>query len=155
MGDVPAKNMGVTYAHEHLIIDVCYATDLTPEFLINDTNACIKELSLFAHAGGRTIIDSMPCDCGRNVAKLAEASSASGVHIVAPTGVHLQKYYPPWHWSHRFSESDLERLFVADIEEGIDSNDYNGPLVARTAHEAGLIKIATGTRFTPSVVSRK
>ncbi len=148
LGDKPAGEMGVTYAHEHLIIDPCYATQLTPEFLLDDTNACIQELLRLFQIGGRTVVDSMPCDCGRNVRKLAEASRASGVRIVAPTGVHLAKYYDAGHWSHVYSETDLENLFVADILNGIDANDYNGPLVARTPHRAGVIKIATDRRFT-------
>jgi predicted metal-dependent phosphotriesterase family hydrolase len=146
-GDKPAEEMGITYAHEHLIIDSCYVTEMTPEFLLDDTNACTQELRRLFQIGGRTVIDSMPCDCGRNVLKLAEASRASGVQIVAPTGLHLSKYYDPGHWSHAYSEMDLEDLFVADIREGIDANDYNGPLISRTSHGAGVIKIATDRQF--------
>jgi predicted metal-dependent phosphotriesterase family hydrolase len=35
----------------------------------------------------------------------------------------------------------LADLFVADIEDGIDANDYSGPLVDRTPHKAGVIKV--------------
>lgn len=148
LGDKPAEEMGVTYAHEHLIIDSCYVTKMTPEFLLDDTDACIDELKRLFQIGGRTVIDSMPCDSGRNVRKLAAASLGSGVHVVAPTGIHLAKYYDPGHWSHVYTERELEDLFVADIVDGIDAYDYNGPLVSRTSHRAGVIKIATGRQFT-------
>ena len=36
----------------------------------------------------------------------------------------------------------LADLFVADIVEGIDELDYSGPVVRRTDHRAGVIKIA-------------
>ncbi|HEY3755676.1 MAG TPA: hypothetical protein VGL42_05965 [Opitutaceae bacterium] len=147
LGDKPAEEMGTTYAHEHLIIDPCYATRITPEFLLDDTNACIHELLRFFQIGGRTIIDAMPCACGRNVLKLAEASRRSGIHIVAPTGLHLAKYYEPEHWSQTDSEADLETRFVADIINGVDANDYKGPVVSRTPHRAGVIKIATERQF--------
>ena len=90
------------------------------------------------------MVDSMPCDAGRNVLKLAEISRQSGVHILCPTGIHLAKYYDEGHWGNRYSAEQLAKLFIADIEEGIDRYDYGGPIVERTPHRAGLVKIATG-----------
>jgi phosphotriesterase-related protein len=84
---------------------------------------------------------------GATCAKLAQVSQESGVHIVAPTGLHLSKYYDAGHWSHRYDEEELAQLFIADIEEGIDAGDYSGPLVKRTQHRAGVIKLASGREF--------
>jgi phosphotriesterase-related protein len=84
----------------------------------------------------------MPCDAGRNAAKLAEISRRTGLHVVAPTGLHHDRYYGPAHWSNRLDVDQLSGLFVADIELGIDANDYSGPVVERTTHRAGVIKIA-------------
>lgn len=149
LGDIPAATLGVCYAHEHLIIDPSFATLANPEFLLDDVDLAARELSAFHATGGRAVIDSMPCDCGRNVLKLAELSRRAGVHVVCPTGLHLAKYYDPGHWGNSYSEKELTRLFVAEIEEGIDERDYNGPFVRRSAHRAGLIKIATDRMFTP------
>jgi 5-phospho-D-xylono-1,4-lactonase len=149
LGDIPAEQLGVCYAHEHLIIDPSFTTTGNPDFLLNDEDACVAELTLFFNAGGRAVVDSMPCDCGRNVVKLASASRRSGIHVVAPTGLHLSKYYDPGHWGNQYSEAQLTALFAADIETGIDRHDYNGPCVERTSHRAGVIKVATGASFTP------
>lgn len=147
MGDVPADELGPCYAHEHLIIDPSFATVGNPDFLLDSVDLAAKELAAFREVGGRALVDSMPCDCGRNARKLAELSRKAGVHIVAPTGVHLAKYYDPGHWSHRYGEEALAGLFIADIEEGIDAADYGGPRVERTPHRAGVIKVATGERW--------
>jgi len=147
LGDISAPSLGVTYAHEHLIIDRSFTTHGTPDFELSDVDRAVDELLRFRAAGGRAMVDSMPCDSGRNVLKLAELSQRSGVHIVAPTGLHLAKYYDPGHWGHLYHEDALSDLFVADITEGIDANDYNGPRVERTSHRAGVIKIATDTSF--------
>jgi phosphotriesterase-related protein len=144
LGDLPAQDLGVCYAHEHIVIDPCYATQTEPDFLLDDADAAIRELAVFRAAGGRAVIDAMPCDCGRNAEKLAAVSRASGVSIVAPTGLHLRKYYPDGHWAGRMSAEELAALFSADIAEGIDANDYGGPQVRRTAVRAGVIKIAGG-----------
>jgi phosphotriesterase-related protein len=83
----------------------------------------------------------MPCDTGRNAEKLAELSRRTGVQIVAPTGLHHERFYGPAHWSLRISVDELADLFIADIDDGIDAHDYSGPVVRRTAHRAGVIKV--------------
>lgn len=147
-GDIPPHELGVCYSHEHLIIDAGYATDKEPGFLLSDVEKAVEELQAFYAAGGRAMVDSMPCDSGRNVLKLADLSRRTGVHIVAPTGLHLAKYYDSGHWGGCYTEEELARLFIADIEEGIDIRDYNGPVVQRSEHRAGIIKIATGAAWT-------
>lgn len=148
LGDIPPAELGVCYAHEHVIIGPSFATHAHPEFLLDDLERATIELREFHAAGGRAMIDSMPCDAGRNVEKLAALSRATGVHLVCPTGLHLAKYYEPGHWGDRYTEDDLAALFIADIRDGIDAHDYNGPIIRRTPHRAGLIKIATGPAFT-------
>jgi len=144
LGDIFPQQLGICYAHEHLIIDPSYTTQNFPNFCIDSVKNAVSELTEFHQAGGRAMIDSMPCDCGRNVLKLAEISQRTGVHIVCPTGVHLAKYYPEGHWSSRLSAEALAALFVADIEQGIDKNDYGGPFCERTKHRAGVLKVASG-----------
>ena len=150
MGDVDSEQMGLTYSHEHIVIEDSYPTAAHPEFLLNDVEKIVSELSGFYALGGRTVVDTMPANCGRNPLKLGEVSRRSGVHIIAPTGIHLEIYYPENHWRYTYTEDQLTDLFVADIEQGMDQFDYSGPIVKRTKHKAGLIKLATGDEaFTP------
>lgn len=148
LGDIAAAELGVCYAHEHVIIDRSFTTHGNPDFLLDDVERATCELRDFHASGGRAMIDSMPCDSGRNVLKLAALSRQTGVHLVCPTGLHLAKYYDPGHWGNSYTEDELAALFVAEITDGIDARDYNGPLVQRTAHRAGLIKIATDRAIT-------
>jgi predicted metal-dependent phosphotriesterase family hydrolase len=144
LGDIDPAAMGVTYAHEHLIIDGGRPVEMSTDFLLADVDRLTAEVSDAAAAGLQTAIDAMPADCGRNPAKLAELSRRTGVHLVAATGLHHEKFYGPWHWSFRASEDELADLFVADIEKGIDERDYGGPIVARTSIRAGIVKVAGG-----------
>lgn len=144
LGDIAPEHLGVCHAHEHLIIDPSFTTHLTPDFLIDDVEACIAELREALSAGVRAMVDSMPMACGRNVLKLAEVSRRSSVHVLCPTGLHLAKYYPPGHWSGRIGVDQLALLFIREINDGIDANDGNGPTWVGTGHRAGLIKIASG-----------
>ncbi|GAA0877095.1 phosphotriesterase [Algoriphagus jejuensis] len=150
LGDVDSEQMGFTYSHEHIVIEDSYPTAAHPEFLLNDGEKITTELSEFYALGGRTVVDTMPANCGRNPLKLADVSRNSGVQIIAPTGIHLEIYYPANHWRYTYTEDQLTDLFVADIEDGIDQFDYAAPIVKRTEHKAGLIKLATGDEtFTP------
>jgi phosphotriesterase-related protein len=84
----------------------------------------------------------MPADCGRDVLMLAEIARRSGVNVIAPSGLHHERYYHDRHWSVRLGADEIAELFVADIEQGIDELDYGGPVVKRTPHKAGVMKIA-------------
>jgi len=149
LGDADPSELGVTYAHEHLVIDGGRPVELSPDFLLADIERLEAELSDAAASGLGAAIDAMPADCGRNPAKLAELSRRSGVRIVAATGLHHERFYGPSHWSLRASEDELADLFVADVTNGIDERDYGGPIVRRTAVRAGIVKVA-GSQGGPS-----
>jgi len=144
LGDIRPDEMGLTYSHEHIVIEESFPTLANPDFVLNDTDRITTELKEFYQLGGRTVVDTMPANCGRNVLKLATVSHNSNVNIIAPTGIHLEKYYLPDHWRYHLSADELASLFIKDINEGIDEFDYGCPIVKRTPHKAGLIKLATG-----------
>jgi len=143
LGDIAAEHAGVCSAHEHLIIDRSFTTYANPEFLLDSVDAACVDVAEFRSAGGSVLVDSMPCGGGRNVRKLAELSERTGVHILCPTGVHLECYYAPGHWSERLNAEQMASLFVDEIEQGIDYADLNGPHVERSPHRAGVIKVAS------------
>jgi 5-phospho-D-xylono-1,4-lactonase len=142
LGDIAPAVLGVTYAHEHLVIDGGRPVEMAPDFLLADLDRLTDELRAGAGAGLEAAVDMMPADCGRNPAKLAELSRRTGVHLVAATGLHHERFYGPSHWSLRATEAELADLFVADIEDGIDELDYGGPIVRRTDIRAGIVKVA-------------
>ena len=142
-GDIDAASAGVCYSHEHIIIDPSFTTFCNPDCLLDSVDLACTDVLEFREAGGKTLIDSMPCSGGRNATKLAQISARAGVSIVCPTGLHLQKYYPPGHWGENLSADGMAELFISEIEIGIDARDCNGPAILRTPHKAGVIKVAT------------
>src|SRR5688572_9917491 len=143
LGDIDPSQMGITYCHEHIVIEKSFPVLRNPDFLLNDTKKITNELKEVYAAGGRTMVDTMPADRGRNVLKLAELSGLSGIQIIAPTGIHLPVYYPPRHWQFYLQEEQLTQLFIDDVEIGIDRYDYSSPVLERTSHKAGMIKLAS------------
>jgi len=142
LGDIEPEELGVTYSHEHLVIDGGRPVLLEPEFDLADVEAMATEVTAAVELGLRSVVDAMPCDAGRNAAMLAGIARRTGIHVIASTGLHHDRYYGPAHWSHRFSVEELADLFTADITDGIDAYDYAGPVVRRTPFRAGVVKVA-------------
>jgi phosphotriesterase-related protein len=143
LGDIAPGELGPCYAHEHVVIDKSYATQLAPDIYLPSVENGVRELLDFKAAGGGAMVDCMPCDAGRNVEKLAAISRGSGVHLVAPTGLHRTRFYPEGHWRYRWDAQAMADLFVDEIERGIDANDCAGPELRRTPYKAGVLKIAS------------
>jgi 5-phospho-D-xylono-1,4-lactonase len=142
LGDVPAGELGVCYAHEHLIIDGGVPGLVNPAISLPRVIDAVAELGPCVAAGVRAVVDAMPADAGRNVRKLAEVSRRAGVHVVAATGLHHARFYGERHWGELLDPERLAELFAAEITDGIDAHDLNGPVVARTGHRAGVVKVA-------------
>ena len=148
LGDIEPADLGPTYAHEHLVIDGGRPVELYPDFLLADVDLAVAELEPARRLGLAAVVDAMPASAGRNARKLAEISRRSGVHVVAPTGLHLAKYYAEDGWSERETAAQIADRFAADITEGIDEHDYLGGSIERTAHRAGVMKIAGSEALT-------
>ncbi|MFF1922924.1 phosphotriesterase [Streptomyces sp. NPDC058221] len=126
LGDVPAGELGVCDAHDHLFL----RSPLLPGQELDDPADAAQRLSSFRALGGRTVVQWTPCGMGRGAESLAGLSRATGVHVVAATGLHQAVHYPA-ELLGRIRDS-LASLFVSELTEGIGS----------TGVRAGLIKVA-------------
>jgi predicted metal-dependent phosphotriesterase family hydrolase len=143
LGDVEAADLGVTYAHEHVVFDSPFIAENLPDILLDDDAAAVAELRGCAEVGVGAMVDAAPCASGRHPERLAAISKASGVHIIAATGLHTEMWYPDAPWTRESSPDVLAALFTADISEGIDRHDHRGAAVERTEIRAGIIKIGS------------
>lgn len=126
LGDVPAGELGVCDAHDHLFI----RTPVLPGLELDDPEGAGERLRDFHALGGRTVVQWTPYGMGRRPADLAALSRAVGARIVAATGLHQAAHYPPESLGRIMPE--LEELFVSEITDGIGT----------TGVRAGLIKVA-------------
>ena len=154
LGDVPSDRLGMCWAHEHLVIDGGVPKLVNPELSLQRVEDAVAELAPCVAAGLGAVVDAMPADAGRNVAKLAAISRRTGVHVVAATGLHHARFYGERHWGELLEPEELAGLFAAEVSDGIDANDLNGPVLARTAHRAGVVKVA-GSAGGPSARDRR
>ncbi|MFE6936034.1 phosphotriesterase [Streptomyces sp. NPDC057699] len=126
LGDVPAGELGVCDAHDHLFI----RTPVLPGLELDDPEDAGGRLRDFHALGGRTVVQWTPYGMGRRPADLAALSREVGARIVAATGLHQAAHYTPESLGRIMPE--LEELFVSEITDGIGA----------TGVRAGLIKVA-------------
>lgn len=127
LGDVPAPELGVCDSHDHLF----FASEQLKGQELDDEAAAAAELGLFHALGGRTVVQWTPYGLGRRAEALPRLSEATGVAIVAATGLHQAAHYPPG-----LIEGVRDRLaglFVRELTDGMDDG---------RAPRAGMIKVA-------------
>jgi predicted metal-dependent phosphotriesterase family hydrolase len=134
LGDIPADELGVTDSHDHLFFR---SARFPPGQELDDRDAAAAELRAFGGLGGGALVQWTPFGLGRGSAELAEVSLATGVHLVAATGLHQAAHYPPGAVE-RVLRDGLAALFVRELTEGLLTGCGDTPLPAR----AGLIKVA-------------
>lgn len=85
---------------------------------LDSVDVSIEEVRLFAAFGGQTIVDATTFGVGRDLAGLRRVSEATGVHIVAGTGLYLEGSQPA-HLKALDVES-LAQVIIDDLTEGVD-----------------------------------
>ncbi|QKV91416.1 phosphotriesterase [Streptomyces sp. NA02950] len=128
LGDVPGTELGICDAHDHLFIR---STQL-PGQELDEADAAEAELRAFRALGGGTVVQWTPYGLGRSAGHLPALSRATGVRLVAATGMHQAVHYRPG--AVEEVRDRLAELFVEELTRGIGGS---GP-------RAGLIKVAGG-----------
>jgi predicted metal-dependent phosphotriesterase family hydrolase len=135
LGDIGPDRLGVCDVHDHLFLRIPALAGQE----LDDPAAAERELGLFRALGGAAVAQWTPFGLGRRAADLPALSRASGVHVVAATGLHQAAHYAP-ELLERLHARDLAAFFVAELTRGLlDGDDPDGP---RGAARAGMIKVA-------------
>ena len=127
-GDIAPAELEHCDAHEHLFL----VTPAQPGDEFADVAKAIEEARTLVAAGGRALVDWTPIGLGRNLDGLEAVSEATGLHVVAATGLHRDVHYASDDPLRAQTEDALADRFVADLAR------------------CGIIKIGAGYHhFTP------
>jgi phosphotriesterase-related protein len=89
-------------------------------------------LAAYKGLGGGTLVDVTPIGIGRDLARLARLSKATGLHIVAGAGWYRQAYYP--------AEARIDRRSIDDLADEIVQEFVDGPVRPGIIGEIGTDK---------------
>lgn len=168
-GVIKKEDLGITTPHEHALIDISiqYFGDRTPgsvgwdakvapqyydalmancyelrdNLLLDDYDLAIKEVSLFAKAGGKTFVDVTIDGIGRDVKFLKQLAHETKMNVVTCCGYYTYDAHPEK--LKTMSVEQIADVMVKELTEGIDE----------TGIKAGIIgEIGTSTQIHPEEI---
>jgi phosphotriesterase-related protein len=110
-GDIDPSELGPCDAHEHLFL----VTPIQPGDGFTDVDKAIEEARTLVHAGGRALVDWTPIGLGRDLDGLAAVADATGLNVVAATGLHRDAHYAADEPLRSESVDALADRFAADL----------------------------------------
>lgn len=139
-GPVPAGELGVTLAHEHLHVlsdgvQTAFPRVYDREAIVADGVRRVREVA--AH-GAQAMIDLTVLGLGRDIALVREVAAQVDLHIVVATGAYYFDALPPY-FRARPTEHLAEQL-VLDIVEGIAGTPVKAAVLKCPTDEPGLTR---------------
>jgi len=138
-GPVAPDTLGVTLAHEHVLVDFVGAASVSPSRYDRDAafRKALPHLERIHALGCRTLVECTPAYIGRDVVLLQRLSKASGLAMLTNTGYYgaaNDKFLPP----HAFTESadQLSARWIAEARDGIDGTGVR-PAFMKIGVDAG------------------
>ena len=133
LGAVAPGDLGFTLPHEHTKCSLWWIENRWDYWeLIGDEPRMNEELAAYKALGGGTLVDVTPLGIGRDLARLARLSQATGLHIVAGAGWYRQAYYP--------AEARIDRRSIDDLADEIVQEFVDGPVRPGVIGEIGTDK---------------
>jgi phosphotriesterase-related protein len=133
LGPVAPSDLGFTLPHEHTKCSLWWIENRWDYWeLIGDEPRINEELAAYKALGGGTLVDVTPIGIGRDLARLARLSQATGLHIVAGAGWYRQAYYP--------AEARIDRRSIDDLADEIVQEFIDGPVRPGVIGEIGTDK---------------
>ena len=133
LGPVAPGDLGFTLPHEHTKCSLWWIENRWDYWeLIGDEPRINEELAAYKALGGGTLVDVTPIGIGRDLARLARLSEATGLHIVAGAGWYRQAYYP--------AEARIDRRSIDDLADEIVQGFVEGPVRPGIIGEIGTDK---------------
>ncbi|MEX1263893.1 MAG: phosphotriesterase-related protein [Actinomycetota bacterium] len=94
---------------------------------IDDVDIAVREIQLYAAAGGGTIVEMTPPALGRDARQLRRVARMTGINIVCGTSFYVSLAHPAW--VSDASVEDLGQFLLRELTEGIDGTDIRAGVI--------------------------
>mgnify|MGYP001417666787 CR=1 FL=1 len=126
VGPIQAKNLGRTYIHEHLRINLS-AQKNDPDADLNEPAIISAELRYLKKLGIDSLIEVTNLGMGRDVAILKQLAEASGINVIVSTGFYKEPFLPPYVME--MDEASLAAILSKEILYGIDDTGIKAQVI--------------------------
>jgi predicted metal-dependent phosphotriesterase family hydrolase len=140
-GMISADELGITLAHEHILVDFIGADSITPGRYNADTvfNRVLPYLLELKPLGIQTFFEFTPNYLGRDAQLLKRLSEASGLNIITNTGYYgavNEKFLPP----HVYTETagQLAERWIDEFNNGIEGTGIRPGFMKLSADKGPL-----------------
>ena len=156
LGLVKGDELGVTLAHDHVLIDGTFMYVEPPEIgqrkmahekislenrgwvgyhwtsnkdnvELKDEEIAVSELKHFVAAGGKTIVDPTNIGLGRDPVGLARIARLTNTHVVMGAGYYIGSTHPDN--MDALSQDDIAREIIRDIDVGVGDTGIKAGLI--------------------------
>ncbi|WP_040212529.1 phosphotriesterase family protein [Clostridium polynesiense] len=117
---------GITYSHEHVTIDLS-GVKKNDDCNLNCYDETVLEFKELKSKGVNNIIDVTNRGMGRNVDYMVRVSKDTGMNILFSTGFYKEPFLPEE--AYELDEKTLSKLFISEIEEGIENSGYKASII--------------------------
>lgn len=131
-GPIPSSRLGVTLMHEHIVTDLRApeqrrAGDYDREEAFR---VALPHLSELREAGCASLVEITPMHIGRDVDVLRRLSKASGLNIVAATGIYgaAEGKFVPGH-AYRETAEQLAERYIVEARQGVGTTDVRPGII--------------------------
>lgn len=166
LGEVPAGDLGITLAHEHIFLDLRnqFTEPMEPDarersklrvdasqrsllernpyalsdnLVLDDARIATEELLRFKERGGRTVVDCTPSTLGRSPERLRKLAEVTGLNVIAGCGFYTADTLPMG-----FADEVVETLageIVRDLTLGIDDSGVRAGVIGEVGTSVELL----------------
>lgn len=137
-GQIDSSALGLTLIHEHLRFrDEAVAENWPGRYDEQaELDAALEATNAAKEHGVTAIVDPTAMFGGRDVRFMQKVSAATGVHVVACTGIYTYDYLP--HYFENRDEDSIAQHFVDDIVTGVQGTDIKAAFLKCAADAAGV-----------------
>lgn len=141
LGPKHADELGVILPHEHLFVDL--RTPDAPRHSEADPAEVVAlmapQIEAIKAQGVTALVECTPEGVGRNVAAVKAVSAATGLPVVAPTGIYREPWVPVW--AMQASEDALHEWMLRELNDGIGDTGVRAAWIKLSAGDDGITPV--------------
>jgi phosphotriesterase-related protein len=154
-GAIPVDEFGLILPHEHLFTDLRGPS--APDYAVAKTSDVVRKVSPFlkdAFASGITaMVECSTVGVGRNIQILKALSDTTPIHIIVPTGVYREEYFPTEMKS--MSAEELAQLWIQELTTGIEGTKIQAGFIKISMSDDGPTALEEGSLLAASISSQQ